>query len=50
VEDEISRIFPEISRSARSGRRWDLEGWHAGRAAADLADLARGNAIGDGAA
>lgn len=50
VEDEISRIFPEISRSARSGRRWDLEGWHAGRAAADLADLARGNAIGDGTA
>lgn len=50
VEDEVSRVFPDISRSVRSGRRWDLEGWHAGRAAADLADLARGNAIGDGAA
>ena len=45
IEDEIRRIFPTISHNSRAGRSLDGEGWHAGRTAADLADLARGNAI-----
>lgn len=45
VDDEIRRIFPDMSNNVRAHRRLDLEGWHAGRTAADLADLARGNAL-----
>jgi hypothetical protein len=49
VEDEVRRIFPDMTNSRRASWAADREGWAAGRTAADLADLARAGTIGSGA-
>jgi hypothetical protein len=49
VEDEVDRIFPNLTNARRTS--WwnaDREGWAAGRTAADLADLSRGSAVESG--
>ena len=50
VEDEVRRIFPDMTNARRaSWRTADREGWAAGRTAADLADLSsKGGVIGSG--
>jgi hypothetical protein len=46
VDDEVHRIFPELTNGYRgSWSATDREGWSAGRAAADLADLAHAKAV-----
>jgi hypothetical protein len=45
VDDELSRIFPTVHQRGRARWATDYEGWHAGRTAADLADLAQNRAV-----
>jgi hypothetical protein len=47
VDEEMVRIFPEMTRSTRRATyAGDREGWMSGRAAADLANLSQRSAVG----
>jgi len=50
VDEELFRVFPQMTNTRRESWNIDNEGWSAGRTAADLTDLAHSKAVDSGAA